>query len=409
MHMRYVRALPMFLVLCSITLPAHIAAQSNDAAQMKQQIDQLVQQQKYAQAVPLLEKMVVIESGNSKMHYYLGFALLAQSNVVQAAQEKKSLRMRARAEFTKARDLGDKEPLVDALIQSIPADGSAGAAFSSNKAASDAMDEAEAFFSQGKMDEALAGYQKALILDPSLYDAALFSGDVYTSRGDWAQAEASYQRAMGINPNRETAYRYSATPLMKQKKYDAARDRYVEGYITEPYNRYSAVGLPQWANATNNTLGHPKIEIPANFTTDEKGMVTVTIDPSVLLAGKGDGSSAWIVYGGTRATWRKQKFAETFPGEKTYRHTLNEEADALRAVVRAAVADKKVSALSPALVKLKALDDKGLLEAYILLARPDEGIVADYPGYLAKHRDKLRQYVMEYYVTNGGSQALASR
>jgi len=33
---------------------------------------------------------------------------------------------------------------------------------------------------------------------------------------------------------------------MKQKKYDQARDRYVEAYITEPFNKYTAAGLGQW-------------------------------------------------------------------------------------------------------------------------------------------------------------------
>ena len=30
-----------------------------------------------------------------------------------------------------------------------------------------------------------------------------------------------------IDPTRETAYRYSATPFMNQKKYDQARERYI--------------------------------------------------------------------------------------------------------------------------------------------------------------------------------------
>ena len=32
---------------------------------------------------------------------------------------------------------------------------------------------------------------------------------------DFKQAEVWYQRAIQIDPNKETAYRYSATPLMK--------------------------------------------------------------------------------------------------------------------------------------------------------------------------------------------------
>ena len=51
---------------------------------------------------------------------------------------------------------------------------------------------------------------------------------------------------------------------------------------------------------------------------------------------------------------------------------------------------------------LKKLSDGGLLEAYILLGRADEGISQDHPAYLKENRDKLRRYVVEYVVTGGG-------
>jgi hypothetical protein len=54
------------------------------------------------------------------------------------------------------------------------------------------------------------------------------------------------------------------------------------------------------------------------------------------------------------------------------------------------------------MAKLKKLNDEGLLEAYILLARPDEGIAEDHPAYLKRERDKLRRYVVEYVMTGGG-------
>ena len=97
---------------------------------------------------------------------------------------RKALRIRARDAFTRAKETGDAHPVVDALIQSIPLDDPRNPAFSSNIAASDLMEQAEAFFFQGKSDEALENYQKALVLDPKLYDAALFCGDVYLHKQD---------------------------------------------------------------------------------------------------------------------------------------------------------------------------------------------------------------------------------
>jgi len=410
---RYVPKFAMLVpVLWALSLACLAAGQSGEDLQaMKKKALELTDRQNYVEALPLLEKIVSLDPKDHEMHLRLGFALMAQTNVTPDAEERKALRIRAREAFIKAKQTGDNHPVVEAMIDGIPPDGSEGGPVSQNKQASDLMDKAEAFFSQGKLDDALADYQAALALDPKLYEAALFSGDVFTNRENWAQAEVWYQRAIAINPNKETAYRYSATPFMKQGKYDIARDRYVEAYITEPYNKFAIAGLGQWSGITKTKIGHPEIKVPGNFRVDEKGAVNMDIDMNTLM-GSTDGSSAWIVYGGIRALWHKERFAAAFPKEKTYRHSLPEEADALRSVVHAAVADKKLKQLSPALVLLKQLDDKGLLESYILLAKPDEGISQDYPDYLAQHRDKLRRYVMEYVVNQwkgGQSQSAGAR
>jgi tetratricopeptide (TPR) repeat protein len=376
---------------------------------MKKKALELTNHENYVEALPLLEKIVSLDPKDHEMHLRLGFALMAQTNITTSPEERKLLRIRAREAFIKARETGDNHPVIEAMIAAIPPDGSdAGGSFSQNKLASDLMDKAEALFSQGKLDAALEDYQKALILDPKLYEAALFSGDVYVHKEDWKQAEFWYQKAIAIDPGKERAYRYSATPFMKQGKYDVARDRYVEAYISEPYSKFAAGGLWQWSKITRTQIGHPEIKIPGNFRVDEKGSVNMEIDMSTLM-GATDGSSAWIVYGGTRALWHKEKFAAAFPKEKAYRHSLAEEADALRSVVRAATADKKLKQLSPSLALLKELDGKGLLESYILLAKADEGIAEDYPAYLAQNRDKVRRYVIDYVVNQPtGSQSQAA-
>lgn len=395
------RVLLFSLLLLTLSLPAY-AQGGEDLAALKEKAAELVKQTKYTEALPLLEKIAAAEPNDAQTQFFLGFALLGQANNTKEGTARKALRVRARSAFVKSKELGVREPVVDALIQSMAPDGSEGAAFSGNAEADKLMNEAEALFSQGKLDDALKNYQAALKLDPKLYMAALFSGDVYKERGDFQQAEVWYQKAIEIDPYRETAYRYSATPLMKQGKYDQARDRYVEAYITEPYSKFSVAGLTQWSQATQTRLAHPAIEIPTDVKFDEKGDAQINLDAGALLGGKDDGGMAWISYGATRSTWRKEKFAKTFPQEKTYRHSLAEEADALRSVL-ALASDKKVAkTLSPSLARLKKLDEEGLLEAYILLARPDNGIAQDHAAYLRQNRDKLRRYVVQYVVTGGG-------
>jgi Tfp pilus assembly protein PilF len=230
------------LLLCfssSWYCAATCAQTSQNTAELKQRLSALIKETKYTEALPLLEQLVVAEPNNADMHFHLGFALIATAHNTNDDAARKALRVRARKAFIRAKELNISEPVVTALIESLPPDGTDGPAFSPNIAANALMTKAEGLFSQGKLDEALKNYQKALELDPSLYHAALFSGDAYMQEGDFAQAEKWYQRAIAIDPNRETAYRYSATPLMKQGKTKAARDRYVEAFITEPYNRFS--------------------------------------------------------------------------------------------------------------------------------------------------------------------------
>jgi tetratricopeptide (TPR) repeat protein len=389
------------LLACLSIAMVSVVAQTESIAELKERADQLLKQVKYVEAVPLLEKIVEAEPKNAEMHYSLASALLGQAANASDGPTRKALRIRARNEFIRAKELGNNAPNIDAMIQGLPADGSE-SAFSANEQAHAVMVKAEAYFAQGKMDEALKEYQKALALDPKLYDAALFSGDVYMEKEDFDQAEVWYQKAIAINPNRETAYRYSATPLMKQGKTDVARGRYIEAFITEPYNKFAVSGLVSWGRTTGTNLAHPKIDIPTEVTFDEKGDAKINLNASALL-GKDDGGFAWIIYGTTRSTWHKEKFAKTFPGERTYRHSLPEEAEALRAVIALATSDKKVKTLNSSIAMLKKIDDAGLLEAYILMAIPDQGIARDHPAYLKDNRDKLRRYVVEVVVNSGGN------
>lgn len=368
--------------------PSAGAAPTFDSAKQYAQARSLVQQEKYALALPLLEKVVKAQPNNAMAYYYLGFALVVTAQDVPDDAARRARRVRARNAWIRSKKLNVNEPNVDALIASIPADGSPAPGqrpFSSNAQANKLMAAAEEFYSSGKLDEALANYQKALKLDPKIYEAALFSGDVYLHRKDYESAETWYQKAIAIDPNRETAYRYSATPLMQQGKTDEARERYIEAYITEPYSRFTSGGLQQWAKASNNMLHDPTVPIPAKAVTGSKA----------------DGTFAWAAYAPTRATWRKQKFAQTFPREKIYRHSLPEEAAALRAVIKLAESKKTGARLEPGLARLKKLDDEGLLEPFILLTLNDEGIAQDHPEYLQQHRKLLRKFVSDYVVNEG--------
>jgi tetratricopeptide (TPR) repeat protein len=382
------------LALCAIfaAVPFAALAQTGDAAQLRTQAFRLMDEQKFTEALPLLEKLAVLTPNDAAVQRNLGFALIGQAKNTSNAGEAKQLRARAHTAFVKAKAAGDDSPLVSGMIESIPADGGGEATFSTHEKADEVMQKAEAAFTRGEMDQALELYQRALKIDPKLYYAALFSGDVYTHKEKYADAEIWYQRAISIDPYIETAYRYSATPLMNQGKHSEARDRYVEAWIVDPYSKFAIQGMVQWGQITSTSLAHPQIDVPQTTVgADGKEKTTINVNPS------DDGSMAWIGYSATRETWKKEKFAKTYPAEKTYRHTLAEEADALRSVVSMAKT-LKPKKLNPQIAILERLDQDGLLEAFVLMAIPDAGIARDHAAYVRSNRDKLRQYVVKYVI-----------
>jgi hypothetical protein len=147
-------------------------------------------------------------------------------------------------------------------------------------------------------------------------------------------------------------------------------------------------------------------------TASTSGDVNITIDENAL-KGKDDGSVAWLMYSMTRAQWMggkngpSEKFAKQFPTERTYRHSLAEEVDAfgrVLTVVAEQMRDKKIKQLDPSLAALVKLNEAGLLEPYILLARADEGISQDYASYRRTNKANLRRYVVDYLLTDSSTQ-----
>jgi tetratricopeptide (TPR) repeat protein len=184
------------------------------------------------------------------------------------------------------------------------------------------------------------------------------------------QAGQWFQRAIVIDPNRELAYRYWGDALKAAGANDEARDKYIDAIVASPYERLAWVGLSAWAKQAHATLANPQV-------------------PKLQEP----------VYQETRAAWHNQLFARKYPGEKEYRHTLAEETDALRAVLKA-IDDSKISEdqLDPGLRNLSILNRDEMLEAFVLISAADNGIGKDYPAYRETHRDQLHAYIAKYLI-----------
>src|ERR1051326_3494567 len=108
---------------------------------------------------------------------------------------------------------------------------------------------------------------------------------------------------------------------------------------------------------------------------------------------KSGSAAAWMTYGLIRAGWQTTNFAKEYPNEKTYRHSLKEETSAVRAALKV-LGEQKAdeSKIDPSLQVLRKLDKEGLLEAFILLAIPDQGMANNFAAYPKTTVEDLPRY-----------------
>jgi tetratricopeptide (TPR) repeat protein len=313
----------------------------------------------------------------------------------------KSTRKRGRDLCAKAKKLGSGDYMVRYLLETMSEDGARGK-FSDNETIELALKDGEAAWVKGDLESAKAAYLRAHLLDPSNYEAALFIGDVYFREKQWGSACEWFSQATKIDPDRETAYRYWADALFMMKKTKEAREKFIEAFITAPFTTATSSALVRFGERMQLTLAHPKIESPNSMKADpaKPNSINITIDSESLQAK--DGTSNWMLYEISRAAWRTDEVRKKkLPNEKEYRHSMMEEVEALNMVaaeVESQLKAKKIKQLDRSLQVLLRLKNEGLLEAYVLLARTDEGIAQDYAAYLRDHRENLRRYVSQYVV-----------
>jgi tetratricopeptide (TPR) repeat protein len=396
-----------------------VSAQDANYASERGRAMQLLDESKIIEALPILEKLAAQNPKDAEVQFYLGFAIFARSRDIKDPVLHKQERLRARGYLLRAKELGVTEPVLADILASIPPDGGEAPKFSTNPQVDAAMNAGESAYTHGEIDKAMAFYVRALELDPKLYEAALFAGDMQFKKGhnstDAAERRVLFDaagewftKAIKIDPDRETAYRYWGDALLEYGKDDEARTKFIEAIVADPYNKLVYNGIGKWARKKQIQIGHPRIDIPAAVTSKKPGETTITIDEQALKGSDGDGSAAWMMYGIIRSGWldkkdggRSEKFARAYPGETAYRHSLAEETEALRGVLEAVqtqTKEKRIKQLNPSLDNLVKLNDDGLLESFILFARPDAGIARDYKAYRKTNRDKLTRYWLDVVI-----------
>lgn len=330
------------------------------------------------EAQPMLEKLAAADSTDRAVFERLGLNILKLQGTVSDAALRQQERVRARAAFARAAALGSTDVQILSLLQSIPADGGADASFSTNAGVEAAMQQAERAYSAGDYPLAFTFYQKALALDPMTYHAALFSGDTFRNSVSPDSGYFWYARATQIDPNRETAWRYWSDVLLKHDQLDAARDKAIEALVAEPYNRISLQALSAWSNKARVQVSLPRVDLAAP-------------------TGGSAGSSPSVAYDSVRRAWKGTDqsggaaFKAAYPKEASYRHSLLEEKAALQAAYRA-------NPENAGTINVQKLDEAGVLDAFVLIARADAGVASDYAAYRLEHRDALKNFWANFVV-----------
>src|SRR5262245_21698295 len=353
------------LLLCDSALAR---AQDNPdcESELKRAIE-LVRANKMPESIPILEKLHVAKPDDTVVLESLAYAISAIASTEKDLEKRKKEFLRARSLVERAKELGADSERIQLMLEQIPADGNMPTFVSSAKRspAEDALIEGEAAFSKGEMERAIEHYERALKLEPKLYEAPLFIGDAYHKMGKSDKAYEGYARAVAIDPDRDTAYRYWGNVLMRENKLKEAKEKLIEGVIAAPYTRLPWQFLANWARRNQIELSHPRIDIPTSSVQkkDDKN-ISIFVNPSE----KKDGSEAWITYSIARAAWMTKKFSDAFPNEKQYRHSLLEESEALRITAESVLTQLKEgklkeNSLDVSIANLLKLNRDGLNEA----------------------------------------------
>lgn len=357
---------------------------------------------KKIEALPLYEQLAKEHPDQWLYFERLADCLGAASSQTEDAAEATAIRTRMRDAAKRAIELGDPARYMQVMANIdpskplLPDTASAGNAL---------LKEGEKAYGTGNLSLAMEKYTAAYEADPKLYNAALFAGDTAYLQKDLKTAAMWFGRAIAIDPNRETAYRYWGDAMLRLGADPmAAKEKFIDAIVAEPYNPMAWQGIEQWAKAQKAIVAAPKIDRPAGPQADpEKPNTTnIVINVNTLDDKKNPGGFAWMMYSMTRAMYQGDMFKKSFPEEKQYRHSLKEE-DAALSVVASSVEEKKIKPkkLDESLRNLLDLQKAGMLDCWILIHGADQGIAQDYETYRKDHRQLLHDYLARFVVHGG--------
>ena len=109
---------------------------------------------------------------------------------------------------------------------------------STEKEAQTQLDAGQASYEQGRYDEALRAYNKAVALSANqpqtAATASLRIGNVYMSERLYDRALAAYERAIALNPNYAEAFNHLGEALGQSHQYNRALEAFSKAIVLDP-------------------------------------------------------------------------------------------------------------------------------------------------------------------------------
>jgi tetratricopeptide (TPR) repeat protein len=185
------------------------------------------------EALPIFQQLAKQNPNDADVIFGWGACLIDHSATLGNEAAANQERMQARELLVRAKELGNKSPLLLNLLEMLPEDRSI--RHDKNAEVDQGIHDGEAAFAKNDYNAAIAGYSRAFALDPKNYSAALFIGDSYFAKKDFVNATIWYEHAIQIDPTIETAYRYQADMLIKNGDMAKARTRSIQAVVASPY------------------------------------------------------------------------------------------------------------------------------------------------------------------------------
>lgn len=256
-----------------------------------------------------------------------------------------------------------------------------------------ALHEGELLFTQRKLDEALAHYERAAALDPQYSVAWIYAGDCFYFQKKYAEAEQRFRKGVEAEPLNSQGWRFLADALVSQGKPGPAEGALMNGVAAQPSQ------MPNWVklNQLRTNSGFPLT--PLNLVRKAKGTLdratqtlNLEIDPSLksLDPHKQPDAGFWMMLATQQAIEEKASGAPFASEVAAWRKALAV-ADELSAKGGGELQD-------PALKTMHMLAKADQLEAALLLLQYKESWRAEFEAWKAAHPDGVRKFIDAYQL-----------